>query len=484
MEEEKKTDKGTITSDEDIVKNYEFEQKKENSNTTYNEFRDCIICHGEFQNTILNKGKIKGNIFQEAGKTEEDKTYDFSKEKDIVDFIEAKKASKELLDFLCITFLEIIPLALLSEIRDCMEYILYKGDSLIKNDYFGNLNKELEILGIQKVEVLKQRKEPIEALMFNEGISVKNIRHVIWEQYRSLRSPLLKWLMELKRKEKVAKLLFYQIQDVFVELSTYDFFYTKTEIFLYLRESGSYSDRNIMVKIIKQYISNNQYDEMLDQYLMEKDYEKDVFWWQVIYRLYQEKKEYRFQKLAEDRMLKLMRHDLKLFQLDERKQCWDDENLDFYPAYYDKDVEQLFVKTIYKIYLECLKTQEKIQFSYYFCWLIREDFRKEGYPWYKLMMFQCLQDREIRTCIREMYIELWRKRKFRKIIGRILKQHFIELEYRKIPWNYLKDFFKTVAFTGREEDFKDTIYFFKKEKNSKTSKEVCDWLESILKVRM
>lgn len=476
-----------------LIEGYDLDKKEAAADRIRNEYQNCIILQGEFCNTILNKGTISGGISQQGSpcKDKERQQFDFSKNEDIDRFVKEYKDRKELLDFLCILFLEIVPVSLLPDVRDAMKNILFAKSSEKQYDLFSSADREMDLLHLQKILAVRNGtfgEDTIECFVFQDSVSTDKIGRTIWETYRELRGPVLLWLLELKNTKRVAEVLFYQIADAFTRIVKYDFLYARTEVFLRFRQSGEYEDRTILVRALKEYMDENGYDESLDQTMLEGYKRKDSFLWQTGYRLYREDGNYSFQKKTEEILLRKLRKDMADFRLnDDRRSRWCNDNIDFYPAYHDRDIERLFIKAIFALYRECQKEQERIRFGYYFCWLFREDFSREGFPKYQLMMVHCLKDRETRKRVREMYTELWRKSRFRRIFGHILYQHFIELERKGRSWSYMQEFFKTIAFTGERADFEDTVRFLERygvrEQGGKTADEIRSWLCGLLQMK-
>lgn len=480
------------TSFENPMDDYGLIQKEERGEDTRNEYRDCIILQGEFSNTILNKGLIEGGISQNCGSEGglKERAFDFGRAEEIHRFIRTFGGRKELLDFFCIAFLEIVPLFLLAKIREALKSALPSLQGQGWEDPFGMLETELQTLGLQRVKAVKKGRkgrETLECLMFCENVRAQEARRIIWEEYRELRQPILGWLIELKKEASIAALLFVQIREALTELSLRDFSYARTNLFPALEASGTYGDRGILVSILEEYIETEMYDPGLDKALLEKMSRGYGFWWQAAYRLYHEKKTYRFQEKTEEVLLKLMHKEMEFFPIQEEGRH---ENVrtsfDFYPAYENRQIERLFMKTLCQVYSECRREQEKKRFGYYFCWIIREDFRMEGAPRYQLMTVRCLEDPDLKKRIKGMYIEVWRRRRFRLRMGYILQQHFMELEKQRRPWKYMKDFFKTVAFAGEQEDFEHTVCFLERafrEKGCGLAEEIRRWLEELLRTR-
>lgn len=108
----------------------------------------------------------------------------------------------------------------------------------------------------------------------------------------------------------------------------------------------------------------------------------------------------------------------------------------------------------------------------------------EGYPQYQLMTVRCLGDPKLRKQIKGMYTEVWGRRESRRMVGYILQQHFMELEKQECSWEYMEDFFKTVAFTGERENFEDTVCFLERafrETGCGIAEEIRRWLETLLR---
>ena len=476
-----------------LIEGYDLDKKEEAADRIRNEYQNCIVLQGEFCNTVLNKGTISGGISQQAslGKYKEGEQFDFSKNEDIDRFVKEFTDRKELLDFLCILFLELVPVSLLADVREAMKDILFAKRSEKQYDLFSSAEREMDLLHLQKILAVRNGifgKDTIECFVFQDSVSTDEIGRTIWETYRELRGPVLLWLLELKNIKRVADVLFYQIANAFTRIVKYDFLYARTEVFLRLRQSGGYEDRTILVRALKEYMDEKGYDEYLDQTILEGYKRNDSFLWQTGYRLYREDGAYSFQRKTEEILLLKLRKDMEDFRLnDDRRNSWHNDNIDFYPAYHDRNIERLFMKAIFALYKECQMEQEKTRFGYYFCWLFREDFSKEGFPKYQLMMTHCLKEKETRRRVREMYIELWRKSRFRRLLGYILYQHFIELERKGRSWSYMQDFFKTIAFTGDRADFEDTVRFLERygarEQGGNTADEIKSWLYGLLQMK-
>lgn len=472
-----------------------LEDPKEPAEQAKSEYQNCIILQGEFSNTILNKGCISGGISQNArdGAADQAQPYHFSEEEEIHRLLRNHKDEKERLDFLCLVFLEIIPLSLLGKIREDLRSALgaAKQEEGGGNTVFSSLDGELRRLGMQRVKAMRKgagaRKE-MECLMFQEELCAKDMGRVVWKDYLDLRTPILEWLLEIKKKKDVVQTLFYQIAEAFARIMEYDFPFAMETVFPRLVREGGYRDRDILVYCLKALMKRRDYGQELNRELSNGIKRKDSFLWQVSYRLYDHQKPYGFQQETEQEMVWALEKDMRTFgELTwEPRARWRD-NVDFYPAYYNREVERLFLESILALFSRCSKQRERTLFGYYFCWLFREDFNKEGYPGYQLMLLACLREKEIRNRAREMYVSIWRSSRFRRLLAQVLRLHFQELEKAQRPWEYMKDYFKTVAFTGVKADFEDTVRCLESmgqgKEPSKTAGEIRNWLCELIELR-
>ncbi len=255
--------------------------------------------------------------------------------------------------------------------------------------------------------------------------------------------PVLLWLLELKNIKRVADVLFYQIANAFTRIVKYDFLYARTEVFLRLRQSGGYEDRTILVRALKEYMEEKGYDEYLDQTILEGYKRNDSFLWQTGYRLYREDGAYSFQRKTEEILLLKLRKDMEDFRLnDDRRNSWHNDNIDFYPAYHDRNIERLFYEGDLCPIQRMPNGTGKDTLWLLFLLAVQGGFQQRGIS--KVSAYDdTLPEREkTRRRVREMYIELWRKSRFRRLLGYILYQHFIELERKGRSWSYMQDFLR------------------------------------------
>lgn len=462
--------------------------------------KNCInIINIRDINTIVNNGIVNGDIQQ--GSMEMDKSqftqkmrreeYDFTKEKDIKQFIQEYCSKGEIFDFISVAFLECIPDFIWDEIRNIL-IKCFDIKSEFQNDQkniFMNEQQRLELLQLIKVPaecIVESGKIETKCVMLRYNEVGRNIVRIVWEQYGNLRKIIIDWLMELKKSEKISKILAYQISNAFKNVAIIDWTYFRLNVCeVFMQEKGNYN-RNYLVEILTYYLKQTSYDKRLDEELCEWIRGQNIFLWEVAYRLYGINTKYKFHEKVRLQMKRYLLKDWKWRCKGNGKfySKWN-PRLDMFPAYYNKELRKMIVECMGEIYNEYKNIyKEQDSFADYFIWMLSSDYKMERYAQYKLNFILVLTDKNVRQKVSGMYRELWEKNRIRKVWKIVLQEHFVELEKNEKNWDYMRDFFKIIAFTGKREDFYNVQNMLHNMTESvKICKEIERWLYKLVEER-
>lgn len=445
------------------------EKSEENEKGSSVEINNCIIITGANEiNTVLNSGMIQGNVIQgsssgvaqQKGQEEKSVFFNFNDKKEIVRFIEEYRHTDEFLNMVSVAFLECVPDFLWIDINGSLiEFLdVEEGERVLSSvNGFMSLDKRLEFMHMASVPAeCRTRFGKVEAkciVYFSERIR-ETIEKTIWSQDYFLRKKILAWLMSIKKNEKISFTMGYQIVMALSRISVYDWSFFQMEVFETLLLEQGNQNRNYLVKILAYVLKNSPYKRLLDQEIQEWIAKRDMFLWEIAYRLYGINKEYKFHGNIKEQFKQYLRNDLKWRCLGDGvlRSRWNPK-VDFYPAYFNAEFMKLVLQTLAELHQECKTYRQKELFMDYFIWLLTNDYKMEGHPFYRLMFLDALNEKEIRILAREMYWESWEIYKTQNVWIQILQKHFIELERYRKSWDYAKSFFQTVAFTGKESSY-------------------------------
>lgn len=448
--------------------------------------------YGNEDNIFINKGKVEGGVGQEINSSKKDgdssKVYDFQNETEIREFITAYQNKLELLDFICVIYLKFVPIYLREQIREKLEACLFKlneEDSAAKAKIWIEFSKEQELLQIEEGTVVQKGRADIECIFFRDDKLRIKIKAFIWNQYWGMREPILKWLMDIKEDQACNDKIFVQIADAIAEIALIDSSYVFSNMLQNKANENKWQDRNFTVRILSYYIQNHVYDKNLDIIL------KDWLWkgskkhWAIVYRLYHKNimavGKYRFIQEVEKCFEKYLYDDMRMRCLGNgiilNKK---NDYIDLFPAYYNEEITGLIIKTLYKIFADQKSFEQKKRFGEYFFWVMVMDFKIEGYPSYEMLLLKGLRERPLRNKVKEMYREYWRQTYFRRLWTKLLDEHLAELDYRNSSWIYAKDFFVTLAFTGKKDDFDLMIKYLSRFPRNRLGKKIADEIKSLL----
>lgn len=501
MEEQIKKDeeKEEKINIESVLKDEKSEDNEQNSSF---EFNNCIIYTGNGDiNTVMNSGSVRGNIIQgTAGADKENSRqeagssfYNFNDKKEILKFVEDYRDKEEFLSFLSVAFLECVPDFLWIDINKKLFDCLFEEGAENRPVFgweqgFMDLDKKLELLHMITVPAqCRTNLGKVEAkcmIYFSDKIR-DQIEKTIWGQDYFLRKKILSWLISLKNDEKISTTMAYQVVTALCRISLYDWSIFQTEVFYPLLLKKGQQNRNYLVKILSYNLKKSSYKPLLDQQIQEWIWKKDVFLWEIAYRLYGINKAYKFNREIKEQMKQYLKEDLEWRCIGDGlfHPKWNPK-VDIYPAYFNKEFEKLILQILLEFYKGCRTYNQKEQFQDYFIWLLTNDYKMEGYPCYQLIFLDVLNDKEIRLEVREMYWELWRNYRVRNVWIQIIQKHFIELERYRKSWEYAQYFFKMIAFTGKANDYHMVLDVLSNMKYSRRiSGEVQAYLSELLKKR-
>lgn len=463
------------------------------------EFNNCVIVTGDGGdiNTIFQNGYVHGDIAQGGNSqknADQDQKkngafYSFYDKKEIIRFMEDYRKKEEYLSFVSVAFLECVPDFLWIDItRKLKEFLSDESEENYAEKGFMILDKELELMHMVSVPAkcrTRLGEVRTKCVIYFENKIREKVEKTIWEQDYFIRKKILAWLLALKNDEKIGAVMGFQIVNALSRISVYDWSFFQNDVFEPMfRERGN-SNRNYLVKIMSYALKNSPYDALLDQSIQRWISEKNKFLWEISYRLYGANREYQFNKEVEKQLKKYFVQDINWRCLGNGVyRAKQNANIDFYPAYFNEKLRALMLKIFFNIYQECNTYSKKERFADYFIWLLTSDYKMEGYPNYKLIFLDALNQKETRCMVREMYWELWGIYKVRSVWIQILQNHFVELERHKKSWEYAKRFFEAVAFTGNVRDYETVQNCLYNMRFSKTmAREVGNYLEGIVKRR-
>lgn len=429
---------------------------KEKESAHVLELNNCIVWYGNGDiNTINNSGDIQGDIYQGVrnasntdGSTGKAK-YDFSQEKDVKSFLRNCTSHREIYRMISVAFLECVPDCYWLDIKSILSDIFVKSGFVQEEggqrDLFSSAQDELEYLQMRLVPaecVTALGRQKVNCIVYaNEKIRCC-VERTIWLEYYELKNVILKWLLTLKDDKQISEVLGYQIANALGRAATYDWAYFQKEVLVPLAEEGGNANRNYIVRIIKYYLKHRKYDKVLDEEIKGWIVQKNIFLWEVIYRLYGVNEQYEFNREIESEME-------QYFEADRKWRCvgrgvlrkkWN-TRIDIYPAYGNRKLKELILHILYRQYSMCSSYKEKTSFFDYFTWILMNDYKLEGYPNYQMMFLDVLENRDIRVEVRDMYWESWRRNNVKRIWGQLIEHNLVELEKTGRTWGYMKVFF-------------------------------------------
>lgn len=103
-----------------------------------------------------------------------------------------------------------------------------------------------------------------------------------------------------------------------------------------------------------------------------------------------------------------------------------------------------------------------------------------------MMFISMMKEKEIRELLLPLYHYAWRKKVYRHVLEETLNYYLEQLGEKGYDWTYTKAFFRSLSFTGEKTDFDNTVKMLNKmeQKGNLVAKQICMYLQSLLKQRM
>lgn len=486
-----------------------LESKKQNEGT---EYHNCIFVDGkELQNFIINQGEIQGDIAQEnhlhSGSNMNTKESDklcFQTKQDLTRFLSHPAMKTYIPILLTIVTLKIVPVSYLYSIASKLKEFanLFSEESKTEGQMEKQNNALLSLEDI--MEVIQAKK--VTAMLKSEAgemevacITLKNhtllfeASAALWENYPGLRVPLIDWLFDISKIKEYRQMLLLPVADALADVSALDFSYAKTNIISRLAKNSSRDDFFFLKTIMKRCLNTLSCKDNADKLLCHWcDLDNNDFLWKIALALVSDELSYHFSLPLIRRLKNIIKEELdKGIAL-----SWEfplylfeqDTKVPFSILQGNPDAALMYLEVLTEQFALCHTRQGELRFSYYFTMLMGQDYMAEGYPDYRLLLINSLNQNKISKKMCEIWRVAWKKRGVREFqVKHIFSAYLNECEEKQLSWEYMKKFLRIIAFTGEERDYQNIIkllqYVKRNYPGNTVAEEMKHYLENLLNSR-
>lgn len=460
------------------------------------EYHNCFFIDGkELNHFIFNSGEINGSINQGSGQAgEEEAPFQFRDLKDMKELIKRYALTDYVPIFLTITVLKMVPVSHLVDVSQVLKTYLYtKKEAGEQPEIKGNALQSMEeILEFLNAEIVLATMEgeagrlEFQSVIFKNPSIISELNNELWTGYPGMRKGLIDWLLDISRVRPVRKLMLCQIGEAIAEFASMDFTYAQNNIIPRFVKNHNRDNFYFLLKIMDRCLKEEAYRENAEKLLCHwAELDNNQFLWQIAFCLYDSDKNYGFHSQVRRRLQTIIRSELASGLEVELEQVVyffeDDSELPFDLLQEKEDMAQLYIEVLSGQFELCEKKRDRLRFGYYFMTLMWQDYIEEGYPLYRSLFLNSFNSRESRKRLGPLMRYVWQRQILRQLfLEKILLLYIKELRDMDRPWDYMKNFFKVIAFTGEETDFEHTLRTLGRIKTEQEGKAIADQIKEYL----
>lgn len=474
-------------------------ESKQNGEST--EYHNCIFVRGEdLNNLVFNSGEINGNISQKAGGSVPDAgKVCFRKIEDLETFLDTYTMDGYVSLLLTVVILQIVPIPYLYRIARSLighaGVAGIKADAEKKEKQLPLLENVLDILGARKVPATVKNETgdmEIQCIELKEPELIPGTAAAIWENYLEIREGLIEWLLEISRVREYRQILLYQITEAVAELAVLDFAYARSFIIPRFMHNESKDDfyflRAILCKSLKSERCRKNADTLLCHWCK---LDNNDFLWKTALSLADEDAYYDFSVCLSRRLSNIIKGEISrgipVESMPAGYLFKEETAIPFQILQENSVAAMLYLEAVAEQFEACCTKREQLRFGYYFVMLMWKDYIGEGYPAYRSLFIDSVNQKSIGKRMGLLLRYIWQIQTFReRIVEPVLGMYIKEYQEKQVSWHYMKKFLRILAFTGREIDYRHTMGMLRRisrHSGSRIPEEMQDYLTELLNGR-
>lgn len=474
-------------------------ESKQNGEST--EYHNCIFVRGEdLNNIVFNSGEIDGNISQKVGGAVHGfEKVCFRKIEDLKAFMDTYSMDDYVSVFLTVLILQIVPISYMYSIAGSLTRQIGAdktgADTEKRTKKLLPLEDVLDILGAMKVSAIVKNETgemEIQCIRLKEPGLMPRTAAVIWENYLEIREGLILWLLEISKAREYRQLLLYQITEAVADLAALDFAYARSFIisqFVHNESKDSfYFLRAILRRSLKSERSRKNADTLLCHWC---NLDNNAFLWKIALSLVDEDTYYSFSGYLYKRLSSIIKSEISRGTAVEstsvRYLFKEETEIPFQILQENRAASVLYLEAVAEQFEACCTRRERLRFGYYFVMLMWKDYIVEGYPSYRSLFIDSVNQKRVGKRMGLLLRYIWQIQTFReKIVEPIMGMYIKEYQAKQVSWHYMKKFLQILAFTGREIDYRHTLGMLQRisrRSGSRIAEEMQDYLTELLNKR-
>lgn len=447
-------------------------------------------------NVVENSGFMHGNIHQTEQAEDKNRNHSARLQLDLEHlsaYLKKQENFDESVILIVLVLLRILPDSSIFAISNQLLEQLSKGSTEESEVTFHSVEEVAEKFqlefGMVKVQSVTGQIS-VSCLIWEKEELAKEVTTYCWRNYPEMRHGIVEWLIELRDFQQNRSLLLYQIHEALQELASLDFDYTYHSILPFLFKVQNWDNYNSLIHVIQGLMDTENYRHNT-QTLLGNWCSENGWLWKVAYFFYKQESTWNWQNLLKRRLKKEIQREL------ERGTPYRNDNSKYYFPPVDaipigilqdeKDMASLYLEVLSEEFQLSERTKDKERFACYICRLFWKDFMEEGWPTNRMMFLDSCNSKKDRKAIKPFLRFIWQRKRYRDMISKLLIVYMNSLTKRNLSWDYTKEFWKLVAFTGEEADFQNTIHFLERAEiqyeDSQQYTQVQEYLRQLLERR-
>lgn len=442
-------------------------------------------------NMIVNMGAINGSIFQKQKENQENNTNTrklcLEKDKDFGEFIKEYKNSSVLSAMLVTAVLEIVPENLFPLLCQQLEQCLGRALGLEEERYpkqrYDSIKELLSVIKAEKIGATLRRSSgeiPIQCVVYSDTAYSEWIRAEIWADYLEIKEAVTDWLCIMRDTPDVSD-IYYQIVTGSAALARLDYVFGVQRFINSVQMPWKAYEISYMVKVFEALYSRKEYKKLVEQQMCDWLKKNDPHW-RIAYQFYIPGTSEEWTELLKKKLASVLQKN-KLKQEDALEAGnWAARGYLIVPAQLNLAAARLLAEVLAENFGKARVYAEREKAATNYLLLFRDDYFFTNGRRENMALIDVCNLLEIRKRMKDMLLFIWHIKKYRDVLFDILGCHIKAWEGCD-GWEYMQWFLKTLAFTGKAQDFQSMQYLLKKN-GSEQAGHISRWLNNLLRERM
>lgn len=442
-------------------------------------------------NMIVNLGAINGNIFQRQNENQEKnanrRKLCLEKDKDFGKFIKEYKNSSVLSAMLVTAVLEIVPENLFpllcQQFEQCLGRVWGQEEEEYPKQRYDSIKELLSVIKAEKIGATLRRSGgeiPIQCIVYSDPAYPEWIRTEIWADYLEIKEAVTDWICIVRDNPDVSD-IYYQIVTGSAALARLDYVYGVQRFINSVEMPWKAYEISYMVKVFEALYSRKEYKKQVEQQMCDWLKRNDPHW-RIAYQFYMPESSEEWTELLKKKLISVLQKDKLRQEYAVEAGNWTVRGYLIVPAQLNLSAARILTDVLAEIFEKARVYDERGKAATNYLLLFRDDYFFTNGHQEKMALIDVCNSLDIRKRVRNMLLFIWHTKKYRDVLFDILGHH-IEAWKDSDGWEYMQWFLKTLAFTGKAQDFQIMQYLLEKN-GSKQAKQIAGWLNNLLRERM